>query len=105
MHQILCGRTSAVSPINAVVAVLCCEQRWFRAMLEASGSVEGETMSDDDTQPINRVSALLNAYRTTADELADERTTPERTARLQDYLAELDAQLSDELERRSSVAR
>lgn len=63
-------------------------------------------MSDnDETQPINSVSALLSAYRATADELADERTTPERATHLQEQLAELDVQLSTELERRSSAAR
>lgn len=59
-------------------------------------------MSDDgDDQSVSRVSALLHAYCTTAEELSSERTTPERAQRLQDYLAMLDVELTGELERRN----
>lgn len=63
-------------------------------------------MSDDeDGGSVQRVSELLLAYRTTAEELADEHTTPERAQRLQDHLAELDVELAGELERRHVPSR
>lgn len=61
-------------------------------------------MSDDiENESTSRVDALLHAYRTTAEELASEHTTSEQAARLQAHLAELDLQLSGELERRNAL--
>lgn len=61
-------------------------------------------MSDED-RSVERVNELLLAYRTTAEELSDEHTTPQRAQRLQDYLAELDVELAGELERRHVSSR